>query len=112
MRRRKRLFSLFTRKVLQPLVLDLNFVLPFFYLKVRAVSAVTSASSPFGHFGVPVQANQIKYSDLLARYYVSKRQHLLAAHVLVRLAEMRPTDSGDMLTIEQRLIFLLLCIVY
>ena len=64
---------------------------------------MTSGTSPIGHSGAPILANQAKYFDLLARYYVSKRQHLLAAHILLRLAERRSTDAGDAPTLEQRL---------
>ncbi|EEF36426.1 protein with unknown function [Ricinus communis] len=70
--------------------------------EVRAVTAVTSATSSIGHSGAPVTANQAKYFDLLARYYVSKRQHMLAAHILLRLAERRSTDARDVPTLEQR----------
>lgn len=56
-----------------------------------------------GLSGAPVPSKQIKYFDLLARYYVLKRQHALAAHVLLRLAERRSTDAGDVPTLEQRL---------
>lgn len=52
--------------------------------------------------GAPILPNQPKYFDLLARYYVVKRQHLLAAHILLRLAERRSTDAGDIPTLEQR----------
>lgn len=45
--------------------------------------------------------NQIKYYELLARYYVLKRQHMLAAHALLRLAERRFIDGVP--TLEQRL---------
>lgn len=60
-------------------------------------------TSPMGQSGASIPANQAKYFDLLARYYVLKRQHLLAAHVLLRLAERRSTDAGDVPTLEQRL---------
>lgn len=70
--------------------------------EVRAVSAITSATSPMGHSGTPIPSNQVKYFDLLARYYVLKRQHILAAHVLLRLAERRSSDAGDAPTLEQR----------
>lgn len=70
--------------------------------EVRAFSAVTSATSPTGQAGAPIPSNQAKYFDLLARYYVLKRQHLLAAHVLLRLAERRSTDGGDIPSLEQR----------
>uniref|UniRef100_A0A2P2K7E5 Uncharacterized protein MANES_17G083900 n=1 Tax=Rhizophora mucronata TaxID=61149 RepID=A0A2P2K7E5_RHIMU len=70
--------------------------------EVRAASAVRSAASPIAHSGLSITSNQVKYFDLLARYYVLKRQHLLAAHVLLRLAERRATDVGDVLTLEQR----------
>ena len=55
-----------------------------------------------GLFGAPIPSNQTEYFDLLARYYVLKRQHVLAAHVLLRLAERRSTDAGDVPTLEQR----------
>ncbi|KAF9613728.1 hypothetical protein IFM89_010170 [Coptis chinensis] len=67
--------------------------------EVRAVSAVTSAPSLAGH---SITTSESKYFELLARYYVLKRQHLLAAHILLRLAERRSTDSGDVPTLEQR----------
>lgn len=70
--------------------------------EVRAVSSITSTRSPVGLFGAPIPSNQTKYFDLLARYYVLKRQHVLAAHVLLRLAERRSTDAGDVPTLEQR----------
>lgn len=60
-------------------------------------------TSPVGQSGASIPANQAKYFDLLARYYVLKRQHLLAAHVLLRLAERRSTDAADVPTLEQRL---------
>lgn len=59
-----------------------------------------------GHSRVPVASNQIKYFELLARYYVFKRQHVLAAQILVRLAERRSTEAGDTPTLEQRFLFL------
>ncbi|KAF5195837.1 Nuclear pore complex protein [Thalictrum thalictroides] len=67
--------------------------------EVRLVPAITSAPPLIGH---SLTSNESKYSELLARYYVMKRQHLLAAHILLRLAERRSTDSGDSLTLEQR----------
>ncbi|OIT40388.1 PREDICTED: nuclear pore complex protein NUP155 [Nicotiana attenuata] len=70
--------------------------------EVRAASAVASPISPLAHARVPVASNQAKYFELLARFYVLKRQHVLAAHVLVRLAERRSTDAGDAPTLEQR----------
>ncbi|XP_051144729.1 nuclear pore complex protein NUP155 isoform X2 [Andrographis paniculata] len=70
--------------------------------EVRAVSNMASPISPMGHSRVSVSSNQIKYFELLARYYVLKRQHVLAAQILVRLAERRSTEAGDTLTLEQR----------
>ncbi|KAM5566892.1 nuclear pore complex protein NUP155 [Rosa sericea] len=67
--------------------------------EARAISAVTSMASPMGHS--VTSSNQAKYSALLARYYILKRQHLLAAHVLLRLAERRST-SGDVPTLDER----------
>ncbi|KAF7808616.1 nuclear pore complex protein NUP155 [Senna tora] len=65
--------------------------------ELRAVSATTS---PLGQSGAPMSSNQIKYYELLARYYVMKRQHMLAAHALLRLAERRFIDGVP--TLEQR----------
>lgn len=70
--------------------------------EVHAVSAVTSSTSPLGQSRLPVALHQAKYLELLARYYVLKRQHILAAHVLVRLAERRSTEGGYAPTLEQR----------
>ncbi|GER37200.1 nuclear pore complex protein Nup155 [Striga asiatica] len=70
--------------------------------EVRAISSVASPILPFGHSRVPVASNQIKYLELLARYYVLKRQHVLAAQILVRLAERRSTEAGNTPTLEQR----------
>ncbi|KAJ4843720.1 hypothetical protein Tsubulata_012870 [Turnera subulata] len=62
-------------------------------------------SALVGHLGAHLAPNQAKYFDLLARYYVLKRQHLLAAHVLLRLAERRATDAGDAPSLEERFPF-------
>ncbi|GLT96738.1 hypothetical protein SLE2022_143410 [Rubroshorea leprosula] len=70
--------------------------------EVRALSSVISASPQMGQSGSSIHSNQAKYFDLLARYYVLKRQHLLAAHVLLRLAERRSTDGGSTPMLEQR----------
>ncbi|KAJ7954324.1 Nuclear pore complex protein [Quillaja saponaria] len=70
--------------------------------EVHTVSAVTAAISPMGQSGASLPSNKVKYLDLLARYYVLKRQHMLAARVLLRLAERRATDGGDLPTLEQR----------
>lgn len=55
-----------------------------------------------GHPGTSIPSNQAKFSELLARYYILKRQHLLAAHVLLRLAERRSPNSGDVPTLDER----------
>ncbi|XVF85446.1 hypothetical protein PTKIN_Ptkin17bG0118800 [Pterospermum kingtungense] len=70
--------------------------------EVRALSALTSATPSMGQPGAPVHSNQAKYLDLLARYYVLKRQHILAAHVLLTLAERRSSDGINVPTLEQR----------
>ena len=49
-----------------------------------------------------IPSSQTKYSDLLARYYALKKQHVLAAHVLLRLIEGRSTDVRDVPTLKQR----------
>ncbi|OMO93980.1 Nucleoporin protein [Corchorus olitorius] len=69
--------------------------------EVRALSAWTSTTS-VGQPGAPIHSDQAKYLYLLARYYVLKRQHVLAAHVLLRLAERRSTDGSNAPTLEQR----------
>ena len=66
--------------------------------KLEMPSTVTSVQ----HSRQPVSAEQAKYLELLARYYVHHRQHLLAAHVLLRLAERRQVEGGGVLTLEQR----------
>jgi nuclear pore complex protein Nup155 len=66
------------------------------------VGAVSTGSSPLGHSGTQISSDQAKYFDLLAKYYVSKRQHVLAAHVFLRLAERRAISLGDSPTLERR----------
>lgn len=74
----------------------------FFPLQVGAASALTPLASSPGHSRVPVPSNQAKYFELLAQYYIMKRQHVLAAHVLLRLAERRSTNDDVSPTLEQR----------
>ncbi|WJZ84526.1 hypothetical protein VitviT2T_004126 [Vitis vinifera] len=57
----------------------------------------TSTRSPVSLFGAPIPPNQIKYLDLLAWYYVLKRQH-----VSPRLAKKRSMDAGGVPTLEQQ----------
>ncbi|KAI7746000.1 hypothetical protein M8C21_006651, partial [Ambrosia artemisiifolia] len=68
----------------------------------RALSAFSAGASPLGHSGAPIPAHQTKYFELLARYYVLKRQHVLAAHVLLRLAERRSNNLENFPTLDQR----------
>lgn len=63
---------------------------------------MTATTSPVGQSGAPMSSTQVKYYELLARYYVLKRQHMLAAHALLRLAERRSIDGVP--TLEQRLV--------
>ena len=70
--------------------------------EVRSVSSITSTKSQVDLLGALIPSNQTKYFDLLAQYNVSKRQHVLAAHVLLRLVEKCSTDAGDVPTLEQR----------
>lgn len=69
---------------------------------------MTATTSPMGQSGAPMSSNQVKYYELLARYYVLKRQHMLAAHALLRLAERRSIDGVP--TLEQRLISSSICL--
>ena len=49
--------------------------------EVRSVSSMTSTRSQVDLSGALIPSNQTKYSDLLAQYNVSKRQHVLAAQI-------------------------------
>ncbi|KAI4313702.1 hypothetical protein L6164_026659 [Bauhinia variegata] len=66
----------------------------------QEVRALTATTSPRGQSGASLSSNQVKNSELLARYYVLKRQHMLAACTLQRLAERRCIDGVP--TLEQR----------
>lgn len=68
------------------------------------VKKLTMPSAPpsVSHSRQPVTTEQAKHLELLARYYVHHRQHVLAAHVLLRLAERRQVDGGGPLSLEQR----------
>uniref|UniRef100_A0A803KU81 Nuclear pore complex protein NUP155 n=1 Tax=Chenopodium quinoa TaxID=63459 RepID=A0A803KU81_CHEQI len=70
--------------------------------EVHTASSTTYPTSAMGHTGVRNSFNQAKYLDLLARYYIMKRQHLLAAHVLLKLAERRSIEDRDVPSLEQR----------
>eukprot|EP00897_Mesotaenium_endlicherianum_P003492 jgi/Mesen1/3170/ME000184S02232 len=54
----------------------------------------------------PITAEQGKYLALLSQYYVRHRQHALAAHVFLRLAERRQPEGGvgqpGAVTLEER----------
>lgn len=50
----------------------------------------------------PISGEQAKYLELLSRFYVHRRQHALAAHVLLRLAERRQVEGALEITLEQR----------
>ncbi|KAL3691956.1 hypothetical protein R1sor_005607 [Riccia sorocarpa] len=54
----------------------------------------------------PITAEQAKHLELLSRYYVRRRQHALAAHVLLRLAERRQAGPGDEISLQQRFEYL------
>ncbi|KAL2922250.1 hypothetical protein RDABS01_013741 [Bienertia sinuspersici] len=69
---------------------------------VHTAASLTYPNSTVGRFGARDPSSQAKYLDLLARYYIMKRQHLLAAHVLLRLAERRSMDERDVPGLEQR----------
>ncbi|KAI3996591.1 hypothetical protein MKX01_009423 [Papaver californicum] len=69
--------------------------------EVHFASAAGSAS-PGGHLGKAILTSGVKHLDLLARYYVLKRQHALAAHILLRLAERHSSDAEDVITLDQR----------
>lgn len=85
-------------------VLDSMTTVCSFHVQVRAASSTVYPTSTVGRMGVRDPFNQAKYLDLLARYYIMKRQHLLAAHVLLKLAERRSMDDRDVPSLEQRLV--------
>jgi nuclear pore complex protein Nup155 len=60
-----------------------------------------SAPSSMTRTRQAVNLEQAKYLKLLAHYYVYKRKHVLATHVLLRLSERRKVEGGEMLTLEQ-----------
>ncbi|XP_077236028.1 nuclear pore complex protein NUP155-like [Tasmannia lanceolata] len=66
---------------------------------IQEVWAVSASS--VGHLKESTPSHT-KYLELLAQYYVLKRQHILAAHVLLRLAERRCANARDGPTLEQR----------
>lgn len=74
----------------------------FCLFQIRAATVTSSMGSPLHAPEAPIPPSQTKYLDLLARYYVLKRQHLLAANVLYRLAERQCSDAGEGPTLEQR----------
>ncbi|CAL9215048.1 unnamed protein product [Arabidopsis halleri] len=54
------------------------------------------------HSGTQISSNQAIYFDFLVKFYVSKTQHLFAAHALIRLAERRAISSGDNPALEEK----------
>ncbi|KAI5054884.1 hypothetical protein GOP47_0030029 [Adiantum capillus-veneris] len=68
--------------------------------------AMPSIPSSLNQSKQPVTEEEAKYLELLARYYVHHRQHVVASHVLLRLAERRQVDGGGMLSLEQRFQYL------
>ncbi|KAI4342599.1 hypothetical protein MLD38_027208 [Melastoma candidum] len=76
------------------------------FLQNAARADIKEPISLVSQFGGPAKINPAKYYDLLARYYVSKRQHLLAAHILLRLAESGSANVGDVPTLNQRFQYL------
>ncbi|GAB2228632.1 hypothetical protein Droror1_Dr00022752 [Drosera rotundifolia] len=82
-------------------------LVPFLQKAVRepreeAISASTTSAPPLSNTGVLNSSDQVKYLDLLAHYYVLKRQHYLAAHVLLKLAERRFIDGRNAPSLEER----------
>ncbi|KAH9297702.1 hypothetical protein KI387_029384 [Taxus chinensis] len=65
-----------------------------------------ASTSPMTRTHPSVTVQHSKYLELLARYYVHKRQHALAAHVFLRLAERRHVEGGEMSTLDQRFHYL------
>ncbi len=63
------------------------------------------SSTPDGsHLRQPISGEESRYLELLAQLYVYRRQHALAAHVLLRLAERRQIEGAPEITLEQRYI--------
>ncbi|XP_072972220.1 nuclear pore complex protein NUP155 [Typha angustifolia] len=68
----------------------------------EAVTPVISTSPHLHDREAAVPSSYTKYLDLLAKYYVLKGQHLLAAHVLYRLAERQCSNAEEAPTLLQR----------
>eukprot|EP00252_Welwitschia_mirabilis_P023299 TRINITY_DN6559_c0_g2_i1.p1 TRINITY_DN6559_c0_g2~~TRINITY_DN6559_c0_g2_i1.p1 ORF type:complete len:880 (+),score=196.36 TRINITY_DN6559_c0_g2_i1:194-2641(+) len=49
-----------------------------------------------------VNPGPVKYLELLSRYYVQRRQHAMAAQILLRLAERRQKEGDETISLEQR----------
>ncbi|XP_024539269.1 nuclear pore complex protein NUP155-like [Selaginella moellendorffii] len=67
----------------------------------KSPRGITSPPSVI-HLMKPITTHQAKYLELLSRYYVHKRQHALAAYVLLRLGERKGGEGGEQLTLEAR----------
>lgn len=84
------------------------FILQNIHGASRASSGM-SVQPPTTRVRQQISGEQSKYLELLSRYYVHKRQHAYAAHVLLRLAEMRQTGGAESVTLEQRYGGVLVC---
>lgn len=65
-------------------------------------SPMPSTTPNISRLRQPISGEQAKYLELLSRFYVHRRQHTLAAHVLLRLAERRQPEGAAEVTLEQR----------
>lgn len=65
-------------------------------------SPMPSTTPNISRLRQPISGEQAKYLELLSRFYVHRRQHALAAHVLLRLAERRQPEGAAEVTLEQR----------
>lgn len=79
----------------------------FFTLIFFQVSSIPSMSSLVARTETSISIKRAKYLDILARFYVMKRQHFLAGHVLYKLAECHSSD-GIGITLEQRYVIMFL----
>ncbi|WOL20105.1 nuclear pore complex protein [Canna indica] len=70
--------------------------------EVQAVTGVTSRAYAMSNLEGSISSSQNMYIILLAKYYVIKRQHVLAAHIFYRLAERQCADASGGPTLEER----------
>jgi hypothetical protein len=70
--------------------------------KDNSKSPISSTTPTNSRLRQPISGEQAKYLELLSRLYIHRRQHALASHVLLRLAERRQVEGSLEITLQQR----------